>query len=218
MPRGWMPSRADTDRACCSRWAGSCTDRDSRCSSARCASWTAGWVIGTGPLEAGLRALAEAEGVSDRVTLVGEVQNSEVAPFFAAADVFVLPSIARSEAFGIVQLEAMASGTPVVNTALDSGVPWVSQAGVTGLTVPPGDPRALGAALERLLNDRALCERFGGAARGAPARSSTCGSWATASRGFTPMRSPEAHADDGEARAGHRVRRPASSSRPRSGL
>ncbi len=122
-------------------------------------------VIGTGPLEARLRALAEAEGVSDRVTLLGEVQNSEVAPFFAAADVFVLPSVARSEAFGIVQLEAMASGTPVVNTALDSGVPWVSQDGVTGLTVPPGDPRALGVALERLLNDRPLRERFAGAAR-----------------------------------------------------
>ncbi len=122
-------------------------------------------VIGDGPLEERLRTLAEAEGVSGKVTLLGEVQNADVAPFFSAADVFVLPSVARSEAFGIVQLEAMASGTPVVNTSLDSGVPWVSEDGVTGLTVPPGDPRALGAAVERLLNDRALRDRFGRAAR-----------------------------------------------------
>jgi rhamnosyl/mannosyltransferase len=122
-------------------------------------------IIGEGPLEQRLRAQAAAEGVEDKVTWLGEVQNAEVAPFFAAADVFVLPSVARSEAFGIVQLEAMASGTPVVNTSLDSGVPWVSQHEVTGLTVPPNDPQALGAALERLLNDRALRARLGAAAR-----------------------------------------------------
>ena len=122
-------------------------------------------IIGEGPLEGSLRALARAEGVSHKVTLLGEVQNSDVAPFFAAADVFVLPSVARSEAFGIVQLEAMASGTPVVNTALDSGVPWVSQHERTGLTVPPGDPPALAAALARLLDDRVLRDRLGAAAR-----------------------------------------------------
>lgn len=122
-------------------------------------------IVGEGPLEGSLRSLINEEGVSGKVTLLGQVQNSEVAPFFAAADVFVLPSVARSEAFGIVQLEAMASGTPVVNTSLDSGVPWVSQHEVTGLTVPPGEPRALGAALTRVLDDRALRDRLGLAAR-----------------------------------------------------
>ena len=127
-------------------------------------------IVGEGPLEATLRAQAAAEGVSDKVTLLGEVQNADVAPFFAAADVFVLPSIARSEAFGIVQLEAMASGTPVVNTSLDSGVPWVSPHEVTGLTVPPNDPHALGVALERLLGDARLRERLGATAARARAR------------------------------------------------
>lgn len=122
-------------------------------------------IVGEGPLEASLRALAVSEGVAEKVTLLGEVQNTDVAPFFAAADVFVLPSVARSEAFGIVQLEAMASGTPVVNTSLDSGVPWVSRHDESGLTVPPNDPHALGAALERLLDDAPLRARLGAAAR-----------------------------------------------------
>jgi glycosyltransferase involved in cell wall biosynthesis len=122
-------------------------------------------VIGDGPLRSSLRELARAAGVAGKVSFVGELQNEDAAPYFTAASVFVLPSIARSEAFGIVQLEAMASGTPVVNTSLGSGVPWVSLHGVTGLTVPPGDPAALAAAIGTLLGDEALRRRFGAAAR-----------------------------------------------------
>ena len=122
-------------------------------------------LIGDGPLREPLQQLARTTGVADRVVFLGELQNESAAPFFRAAEVFVLPSVARSEAFGIVQLEAMASGTPVVNTSLVSGVPWVSQHGVTGLTVPPQDPAALSVAVETLLNDAALRRRLGEAAR-----------------------------------------------------
>lgn len=122
-------------------------------------------LVGDGPLRADLEREVRRCGVGSKVTFVGEVQNEEAAPLFAAADVLALPSIARSEAFAIVQLESMAAGTPVVNTALESGVPWVSPHGVTGLTVPPGDADALAAAVTTLLDNRALRETLGAAGR-----------------------------------------------------
>ena len=117
-------------------------------------------IIGDGPLAPDLRALASRLGLGERVMFTGKVPES-IVPYYHAADVFALPSVARTEAFGIVQIEAMASGLPVVNTALDSGVPFVSLDGETGLTVPPGDSAALAAALNRLLDDAALRKRFG---------------------------------------------------------
>jgi glycosyltransferase involved in cell wall biosynthesis len=120
-------------------------------------------IIGEGPLRSALEQEAERARVSQRVTLLGHVR--EVAPYYHASDVFALPSVARSEAFGIVQLEAMACRKPVVNTQLDSGVTYVSVDGLTGLTVPPADASALATALNRLLGDEELRARYGRAAR-----------------------------------------------------
>jgi rhamnosyl/mannosyltransferase len=122
-------------------------------------------IVGAGPLRADLERAAREAGVADRVHLLGEIHNQQMVPYYLASDVFVLPSIARSEAFGIVQLEAMACGLPVVNTALDSGVPFVSLHGETGLTVPPGQPEALAAAIRDLLNAPERRMDFGRAAR-----------------------------------------------------
>jgi rhamnosyl/mannosyltransferase len=122
-------------------------------------------LIGKGNLEDELRQQARALGVADKVCFLGEVENEETTPYYYASDVFVLPSVVRSEAFGIVQLEAQACARPVVSTALDSGVPYVNQDGVTGLVVPPGDPHALAGALNRLLDDAELRRRVGEAGR-----------------------------------------------------
>ncbi len=122
-------------------------------------------LIGGGPLDSKLRELAASLGVLDKVIFAGEIQNEALVPYYHAASVFALASVARSEAFGIVQIEAMAAGLPVVNTQLDSGVPFVSLHGQTGLTVPPADPVALAAALNQLLDNSELRQTFGQAAR-----------------------------------------------------
>lgn len=110
-------------------------------------------VVGDGNRRSALQELAENRGVSDKVQFLGYLSEERLAAAYRTADVFVLPSVEPSEAFGIVQLEAMARETPVVNTALPTGVPWVSQDGVTGLTVPPRDSAALADALSTLLTD-----------------------------------------------------------------
>jgi glycosyltransferase involved in cell wall biosynthesis len=120
-------------------------------------------IVGNGPLREELGRVARIAGVGNRVTFLTDVED--VRPFYQAADVFALPSVARSEAFGIVQLEAMACSKPVLNTKLDSGVPFVSLHGITGLTVPPKDVGALATAINTLLDDTALRERYGLAAR-----------------------------------------------------
>lgn len=119
------------------------------------------WIVGEGPLERELRARAEALGIADRVTFLGRLADDELQARYQAADVFVLPSVAKTEAFGIVQIEAMAAGLPVVSTRLPTGVPWVNQDGVTGVVVPPADVEALGEAFARLGADPALRRRLG---------------------------------------------------------
>lgn len=121
-------------------------------------------IVGDGPLRGDLQRLAGSLGIAQKVVFAGEIHNAAVTPYYHAADVFALASVARSEAFGIVQIEAMAAGLPVVNTKLDSGVPFVSLDGQTGLTVPPGNPEALAIALNQLLDDPGLRRALGTAA------------------------------------------------------
>ena len=118
-------------------------------------------MIGRGPLESELREIAVANGTIGRITWLEPQSDAELAAWYHAADVFCLPSVARSEAFGLVQIEAHAAGTPVVSTNLTTGVPYANLDGVTGLTVPVGDADALAAALSRLLLDDELRARLG---------------------------------------------------------
>lgn len=117
-------------------------------------------LIGDGPLAAELFEQAVDAGVSDRFHSVAHASSEELAAWYRAADVLALPSIEPSEAFGLVQIEAHASGTPVVSTTLPTGVPYANLHGVTGLTVPPRDASALADALDRIIGDRLLHDRL----------------------------------------------------------
>jgi glycosyltransferase involved in cell wall biosynthesis len=116
---------------------------------------------GDGPLKAELQQHAERLGVINKVTFTGSIEEIELAAYFNACDVFCLPSVEQSEAFGLVQLEAMACGKPVVCTQLNNGVNVVNQAGVTGLAVPVRDADALAQALNQLLNNHTLRSKLG---------------------------------------------------------
>jgi rhamnosyl/mannosyltransferase len=120
-------------------------------------------LVGIGPLDAALKKAAQDFGVTNKVKFLGKVDGLQ--KYYRACSVFVLPSISRAEAFGLVQLEAMAAGLPVVNTNIDSGVPEVSLDGVTGITVPPGDANSLAVAINILLNDAAMRQRMGEAGK-----------------------------------------------------
>ncbi len=123
------------------------------------------FLAGEGNEKESLQLLAYRLDIADRVHFLGRRMVPELRAMFKDCDLFVLPSTANSEAFGLVQLEAMACGKPVINTALPTGVPQVSIHGETGLTVPAGDAEALCNAMALLLGDAALCRRYGVAAK-----------------------------------------------------
>lgn len=107
-------------------------------------------IVGTGSLEPELKKQTEELGLTDRIYFHADVSDDELIQYFKECDVFVLPSLQRSEAFGLVQIEAMAFGKPVINTKLPSGVPYVSLHGETGLTVEPGNAAELAEAMQYL--------------------------------------------------------------------
>jgi rhamnosyl/mannosyltransferase len=121
-------------------------------------------VIGSGPLEAEWRRQAHSAGVADRVTFWGERPDEDKIAALHAADLFVLPSTNRAEAFGIVLVEALAAGLPLISTELSTGTSYVNQHEVTGLVTPPDDPAALAVAVNRLTRDPELRRRMAAAA------------------------------------------------------
>lgn len=118
-------------------------------------------LAGTGPMEADLREQVQRIGTGEKVVFLGDISNAEKIACYYAADVFCMPSHLRSEAFGLSQVEAMTCGCPVVSCDIPSGVPYVNQDGVSGLTVPPCDPKALAGAINRILSDEKLKAQLG---------------------------------------------------------
>jgi glycosyltransferase involved in cell wall biosynthesis len=117
--------------------------------------------VGEGPMREPWEALSQSLGLTDRVVFVGEVRDADLPNWYQQADLFVLPASARAEAFGIVLLEAMASGLPCITTEVGTGTSWVVQHGITGLVVPPRNPEALAGAIRQLLTDPDVRWRMG---------------------------------------------------------
>lgn len=122
-------------------------------------------IIGEGPLKAELESLASQLGISSRVTFLGGLPGDEVKQYIHAASVLAFPSVTDAEAFGLVQLEAMSAGRPIVNTSLGTAVPHIARDGQEGLTVPPNDPQAFAQALGRLIDEPELARKLGDAGR-----------------------------------------------------
>ncbi len=122
-------------------------------------------IVGSGPEGPRLRTLAQALAITDRVRWYGEYPDEDLPRRMADADFLVLPSVTVEEMFGLVVLEAMAAGRPVITTALPSAVREVNVPGETGLEVPLRDVPALAQALDTLSRDPGLRKRMGEAGR-----------------------------------------------------
>ena len=114
-------------------------------------------IVGDGPIRESLENDIRINGVEGTVKLLGYVEDNEAHALLAACDVFVLSSVMKTEAFGIVQIEAMSLGKPVIATKIpESGVSWVNADGVSGLNVPVRDATALAEAIRRICSDDSL--------------------------------------------------------------
>lgn len=122
-------------------------------------------IIGSGKEEYNLKRMVLERGLLEKVVFLGEILDEELFRYYANATAFVLPSIYRSEAFGIVILEAMASGIPVITTSIGTATDWINVHQETGLVVPPGDVKALREAISHIVNHPELREEMGRRAR-----------------------------------------------------
>jgi rhamnosyl/mannosyltransferase len=117
---------------------------------------------GDGELRKKLEALIVQSRLENKVKLLGRIPDDEIASYYQACDVFCLPSTQRSEAFGVVQLEAMYFGKPIIATEIPgSGVSWVNQHNITGLNVPANNAYALSQAINNVLGNPQLATTFG---------------------------------------------------------
>ena len=122
-------------------------------------------IAGDGPLRNSLETLAHSLGVDSRVLFTGPLAEDIYPALFSMADIFVLPSTHRTEAFGIVALEAIASGLPLVTTELGTATSYYNENAVTGFVVPPRDAHALAESLSTLAGNAGLRARMGQSAR-----------------------------------------------------
>ncbi|MCX5885754.1 MAG: glycosyltransferase [Proteobacteria bacterium] len=122
-------------------------------------------IVGQGPQGKEWQSLARRLGLDNKIFFLGRVSDEKLLALYHACDVFVLPSVHRSESWGAVQIEAMACGKPVISTELKTGTSFSNLHGKTGFVVPPGDPQALADAILTVLRDDKLRQEMGSCAR-----------------------------------------------------
>jgi rhamnosyl/mannosyltransferase len=118
-------------------------------------------IIGSGPLKNTLLNKINKLNLTSRIKIIPEVDEETLHSYYKACDLFVLPSVEKSETYGIVQIEAMACGKPVICTDLGTGTTFLNQNEITGLVVPPRNTKLLAEAIKRLTMNIELRKRLG---------------------------------------------------------
>lgn len=122
-------------------------------------------IAGDGPLKEVLQEYIDNNDLNEKVKLLGKLSDKDLQSYYNLCDIYIFPSIMQSEAFGIVQLEAMSYAKPVINTNLGTGVNYVSIHNETGITVEPKDSKQLTDAINLLLDNNNLRLKYGQNAR-----------------------------------------------------
>ena len=119
------------------------------------------WLVGSGPLEGEVRSMVKKNGLKEKVKFLGNLPEPDLVACLKTCDMLILPSNFRSEAFGIVQLEAMACGKPVICTELKTGTSYVNRHGETGLVVKPNSPGEIAQAANYLIDNPTVRKQYG---------------------------------------------------------
>lgn len=118
-------------------------------------------IIGSGPLRDKLIKKINELNLASRIKIVPEVDEKKLHSYYKACDLFVLPSVEKSETYGIVQIEAMACGKPTICTEIGTGTTFVNQNEVTGLVVPPRNIELLAEAMNKLIINKEMGKQLG---------------------------------------------------------
>ncbi|MDO9111145.1 MAG: glycosyltransferase, partial [Desulfatirhabdiaceae bacterium] len=119
-------------------------------------------LVGNGERASSIQRRIHTLGLSNKVSLLGFLPESDLHTLISTCDCLCLPSVERTEAFGMVLLEAMRYGKPVVASNISgSGIGWVVEDGVTGFLVPPRDPVLLAGSLKKIFDRPELKSQMG---------------------------------------------------------
>ena len=118
-------------------------------------------IIGSGSLEKSLKKLIVELNLESKIKMIPEVDEKTLQDYYKACDIFVLPSINETEAYGIVQIEAMACGKPLICTELGTGTSYINKHNLTGLVVPPKDSKVLAQTINETIKNVELRSKWG---------------------------------------------------------